>query len=215
LRKESRSVCWRDGAVLEAALWKHGHLEPEHRSHAAGYDLALQSVQPLVRSLSELGERNGFGHGYDRWPRARAERVKPVLARACEAPHARSAVASAVCQRMLDRLHTPTLLVQHAVVDDASNRELAVRLDGIVLEVLVSAVAVDEQPPLRVALPDGAEQREIRRGALDVERLVVLDHRDGAQRIERRRRHLDHFAEHLELDAREELGRLIGVLAGT
>ena len=102
---------------------------------------------------------------------------------------------------------------KHPIVDDAPNGELGVFLDRIILEILIAPVAVDEQSPFRIALANAGEQREVHRGAFDVERLVVLDHAHGAQRIQRARIDVDGFAEHLEMGATQELVRLAHVLA--
>ena len=98
---------------------------------------------------------------------------------------------------MLDRFDTPTLLVQHSVLDDAADRKLAVLLDRIILEVLVSAVAVHEEAPVRITLTDAPEKRQIHGRAFDVERLVILDDRHGVQWIECARGHVDDLAKHL------------------
>ena len=87
---------------------------------------------------------------------------------------------------MLERRDSPTLVVEQAIRDHAADGELAVLLDRIVLEVLVAAVAVEEVDPVRIALADRREEREVDRGALDVERLVVLDHLDGEEGVDGR-----------------------------
>ena len=112
---------------------------------------------------------------------------------------------------MLDRIDAPTLLVEHRVAHHAGDRQLVVLLQRVVLQVLVAAVAVDQQPPVRVARPNATQQRQTDRGALDVERLVVLDHLDRSQRIDRLGVGRDLLAQHLEVHAPEELARLGGV----
>src|SRR6185437_231245 len=114
---------------------------------------------------------------------------------------------------MLDRIHSPAFLIEHSIVDDTANRQLAVRLDWIVLEILITAVAVDEEPPVRMAAPNFAQQGEIHRRALDVERFVVFDHRYGAERIDGAGRHVDDLAKHLEVRTREKIVRLPRIVA--
>ncbi len=58
---------------------------------------------------------------------------------------------------MFDGIDAPSFLVEHPIVDDAPDRELAVLLDRIVLEVLIAAIAVYEQPPLGIALAKASE----------------------------------------------------------
>ena len=119
----------------------------------------------------------------------------------------------AVGQRVLDRLHPPAFLVEHRVADDAADRQLAVLLDRVVLEVLVAAVAVEEVAPVGVARADAGHQRQVHRRALDVERLVVLDDRDRGERVDLLGPRRDRLAEHLEPGAAQKLARLLEVRA--
>src|SRR3989304_3636054 len=100
------------------------------------------------------------------------------------AAHAAPAQAPAVGQRVLDAVHTPPFVIQHTVVDHAANGELWVLLDRVVLEVLVATVAVGEPTPGRIASPDPSQERQAHGRALDVERLVVLDHLDRLAGVE-------------------------------
>ena len=89
-----------------------------------------------------------------------------------------AAQASAVRQRVLDASHAPAFLIEHQIVDDAADGQLAVFLNRIVFEVLVASVAVRDVPPRRITLADAAAQPEAHRRALDVERLVVFEDLD-------------------------------------
>ena len=42
--------------MLEAPLWKHGHLESSNRPHAAPHDLTLQFVQSIDTVLCQFDE---------------------------------------------------------------------------------------------------------------------------------------------------------------
>ena len=114
---------------------------------------------------------------------------------------------------MLDRVDAPPFLIEHLIVDDAPDRELAVLLDGIILQVLIAAVAIHEQPPVRIALANIGEQREVHRGTFDIERFVVFDYADGAEWIQRARGDIDGLAEHLEMSSAQKFMRLLHVLA--
>src|SRR3954451_9548459 len=107
-----------------------------------------------MRSLSQLRERDRFGDLDDVWPRVRAESHEPMRPSTRVAAHASAAVPARVRDRMLDRLAAPTFLVEHAVVEDAADRQLAIHLDGIILEVLVATVAVHDETPVGIALAD-------------------------------------------------------------
>src|SRR6202022_4581996 len=159
LRKYSGGLRGRDRSVLEPALGKDGHLEFEHRANAARDDLPLQGVQSLVRPFSQLGERNRLGNcDYGRTS-VGTETVESVFARARVASDTPAAIAARVGERVFDGVDAPSFLIEHPVVDDAPDRELAVLLDRIVLEVLIAAITVDEQQPIRIALANPGEQR--------------------------------------------------------
>src|SRR5205085_8295237 len=85
--------------------------------------------------------------------------------------------------------------------------------DLIVLQVLVAAVAVGEEAPLRVPLANPAADREESRGALEVERLVVLHDADGGADVDLHRRDFDRFEVEAEVEAVEERSRLREVLS--
>src|SRR6202140_677364 len=121
-----RALGGRDGSVLEPALGKYGHLESEHRANAARDDLALQGVQPLVRAFGQLGKRNRLGNRDDGRTSVGTEPVESVFARTGVASHTAAAVAARVGERVFDGIDAPAFLVEHAVVDDAPDRELAV-----------------------------------------------------------------------------------------
>src|SRR4029453_17653566 len=112
---------------------------------------------------------------------------------------------------MFERPDAPPLLIEEGVLDDAANGHLGILLDRIVLEVLVAAVAVEQMAPVRVALADPAQQGQRRRGALDVERLVVLDDADRLERIDPVLRNLDRLEKEPQVERVEELPRLFEV----
>src|SRR5262245_26724142 len=129
LRKESTHLLRGRGAVLEATLREDGHVESEHRANSSAHDLTLERVQAFVRTLRQLGKGDRFSHGDHRWPGVWAETVESVGARAGVAAHASATVAAGIRERMLDGLDAPPLLIEHAIVHDAPDRELAVLLD--------------------------------------------------------------------------------------
>src|ERR1700687_789571 len=157
LRKYSGGLRGRDRSVLEPALGKNGHLESEHRANAARHDLAFQGVQSLVLAFSQLGERNRFGNCDYGGTSVGTETVESVFARARVASDTAAAIAARVGERVFDGVDAPSFLIEHPVVDDAPDRELAVLFDWIILEVLIAAVAVDEQQPLRIPLANTSE----------------------------------------------------------
>jgi hypothetical protein len=91
-------------------------------------------------------------------------------------PDITAAQPAAVGEAVLDAPHSPSLVVQHQVVDDRTYGQLRVFLDGVVLEVFVAAIAVHEEPPIRVPLANALAQGQPHGRALHVQGLVVLDH---------------------------------------
>src|SRR5262249_31392128 len=86
----------------------------------------------------------------------------------------------------------------------AADGELFVGFDRVVLEVLVAAVAVSDVTPVRVSLADAAAESQSHRGALDIERLVVLEHAQRLAHFEILGVGLDLFEEQREAERREK-----------
>src|SRR5258705_51483 len=200
-------------AVLEAALGIDRHVDAEDRSHAPSHDLALQPIETLMRALRQLGEGNRFGDTDDGRPRVGTESDKAVAARAGIAADAAATVAAGVGERVLERVDAPAFLIKHAIVHHAADRQLAVRFDRVVLQVLIAAVAIHHQPPSEITRAHFLQQRQVDSRTLHIERLIVLDHLDRPQRVQPAGRHVDRLAEDLETGGAQELARLPRVLA--
>ncbi len=203
----------RRGAMLEPPLGKHRHLDPEQVRHAGREDLALEAVELRRVGAAERGVRDSLRDCNHPRARERARTREPVPPRRRAGAHVPAREPAAVGLRVLERLDPPTLVVEHPVGDHAPDRELAVLLDRVVLEVLVAAVAVEQIHPVRVALAERAQEREVHGSALDVERLVVLDHLDGEQGVDGCGVRFDRLTEVVEPGALEERARLCQVLA--
>jgi hypothetical protein len=89
-----------------------------------------------------------------------------------------AALAAGVGQRVLDGIHSPALVVEERVVEDAADRELRIVLDRVALEVLVATFAVDKPDPVGIPPADPSAQRQPGGSGLDVEWFVVLDRAD-------------------------------------
>src|SRR4051794_375972 len=200
-------------SMLESPLGKDRQLQAGHLSDSAAQHLAFETVESFVGALGELSERDGLGHGDDPRPTVGAEQREAVPPGGGVAPDASPAQAAAVGQGVLDGLHSPAFLIEHPVVDDAANGQLRVLLDGIVLEVLVAAVAVGEVSPVGIALADASKKGEAHGRALHVERLVVLNGFHGRVGTELRAGALDRFSEYLEAGSPEDLPRLLKIIA--
>src|SRR5690606_2564092 len=157
------------------------------------------------------GVGNTFGDLDDVGPGKRAERLEAESPGRAVAAHAPAAQPAAVGQRMFDSSDTPALLVEHAVVDDAADRQFGILLDGVVLEILVAPVAIDQVPPVGIPLANTATERDCHSGALDVERLVVFDGLQGVDGIERAGIRLDLLEEEREVECLEKGSRLRGI----
>ena len=108
-------------------------------------------------------------------------------------------------------MHAPPFLVQHGVVEHGANRQLWVLLDGIVLEVLVTSVAVQQVLPVWVALTDAAHECETHGPGLNVEGFVVLHDLDGLPPIEVLAPHLDRLVEDSHIELFEERARTLDI----
>jgi len=85
---------------------------------------------------------------------------------------------------MLHFADTPTLLVEHWIIDHAADRQLAIFLDRVILQIFVDAIAIDQVSPIRVSLANSTAERHSHYGALDIERFVILDYADRFVRVE-------------------------------
>src|SRR4051812_10653471 len=162
-RKKLRDFARRNGPVLEPSLREDRHLQPEYRPHATGNDLTLEGVESFMRAFSESGEWDRFGDRDDGRAQVRTETLESECARAGVATHAGPAVSAGVREGVLDGIHAPALLVQHAIVHHAPDGELAVGLDWIILEILIAAITVNQQPPRGISLPNTGEESEVHR----------------------------------------------------
>src|ERR1700733_5896729 len=138
--------------MLKAPLGEHRHLQPGHSLDPSRYDLTLQSVQPLHVIVGQLDERNTFRHRNHRRLSKRAEPEKTEVTHWSIGSAVRAAKSAAVSQGVFDLSHTPTLLVQHRVVDHAANRQLRILLNRVILEILAPAVAINQVAPIRIPL---------------------------------------------------------------
>src|ERR1017187_7418896 len=112
---------------------------------------------------------------------------------------------------MFDRPQAPAFLIKHPIVHDTANGQLRVFLDRVVFQVFVTAVAINEELPVRIALANSTAERQSHRGRLDIERLVVLHNADRFERIERRGGRFNWFEEKSETKSVEKCFRLIEV----
>src|SRR6185369_4943868 len=98
-----------------------------------------RSCDPCVSSANGIDSATAITEG-----RVYGLNSTKPSSRATAYPHAAAAESSGIGEGVLDRLHSPPFLVEHAIVDDAADRQLAVLLDRVVLQVLVAAVAVHQ-----------------------------------------------------------------------
>ena len=74
------------------------------------------------------------------------------MAACCVGARVGPAKTAAVSERMLDLPDAPTFLIEHRIIDHAADGEFGILLDRIILEIFVSAVAVNQIAPVRIAL---------------------------------------------------------------
>ena len=134
--------------------------------------------------VGELDEGDPLGNLDDVGERVGAEAAEAERGGGGVAANMAATLAAGVGQRVLDGIHPPALVVEERVVENAANRELRIVLDGVALEVLVAAVAVDEPDPVGIPAADPAAQRQPGGSGLDVERLVVFDRADRRLEVE-------------------------------
>ena len=110
---------------------------------------------------------------------------------------------------MLERADAPAFLIEHLVVDDAANGQLWIFLDGIILQVFVAAVAVEEVFPVGIFFADASAESDGHRGRLDVEYLVILNNLNCLGDIDFLEAGLDWLEEHSHVQLAEKLPALL------
>ena len=147
------------GAMLKSAFGKHWHVESGDSFEAARNDLAFERIKLLNGHGGKGREGNAFGNfdhaGFGKW----AEAVKSVMSGRRVGANVTAAQSTAVGQRVFDAANAPAFLVKHQIVYDAPNGQLPVFLDGIIFEVFVATVAVNEVFPIWVTSPYAAAKR--------------------------------------------------------
>src|ERR1700722_15241634 len=112
---------------------------------------------------------------------------------------------------MLYFAHAPTFLIEHLVVHDAADSEFRIFLDGIILQVFISSVAVEEITPVRIAFADAAAQRQCHSSGLDIERFVVFDDTNRFSGVQRRGINVDGLEKQSETERFEECSTLLKI----
>src|SRR5207249_3267015 len=142
--------------MLETALGKDRQVEPGNRLDTTRNDFAFERVEFFDGHAGERRKRNCLGYRDYVRPREWAETLETEVFRRRVGARVAATQAAAVGQRMLDPPDAPAFLIEHQVVHHASNRQLRVFLDRIVLQVFVAAIAVDEVWPLGITRADPA-----------------------------------------------------------
>src|SRR5262249_43149470 len=106
------------------------------------------------------GKRNALGDFKNIGARERAEALEAAVPRRRIRARVTARQAATVRERMFDAPDAPAFLVKHQVAHNATNGELRVFFNGIVLEIFVAAVAVDEMAPIRIALADATAESQ-------------------------------------------------------
>src|SRR6187397_3306758 len=102
--------------------------------------------------MREVIKRNAFCHCEDVRSRERAKSLEAIMSRGRVSARVTAAQSAAVSQRMLDPPHAPSFLIEHEIVDHAADGQLGILFNGIVLQVLVAAIAIEKESPLGIPL---------------------------------------------------------------
>lgn len=120
--KKLRKLLLSDRSVLEAAFLKNWHIEPANSSDPVSDNLPFQRVELLMAPVCKFNEGDRLGYFDHTRQGERAEATKAEVRSRCTGPDMATALATAVSKRVLDGMDAPTLLVEHQIVKNASNR---------------------------------------------------------------------------------------------
>src|SRR6266516_3229894 len=140
--------------MLKSAFGKHWHVESGNSFDAARNDLVFERIKFLNGHCGECREGNAFGHFDHAGPGKWAEAVESVMPGRRVGAKVAATQSAAVGQRVFDATDSPAFLIKHQVVYDATNSQLKILLDGIILKVFVATISVHEIFPIKIA---GAE----------------------------------------------------------
>src|SRR5688572_12343816 len=197
-----------NGAVLEAAFLENGHVHPGQGADAARDNFAFQRVKAADVVIGEFDKGNSFGDFDNSRAGEWAEAFETKLARRGIGAGIGTAEAAAVGERMLDASDAPPFLVKHQIVNNAANGEFRIFLDGIVLEVFVAAIAIEDVAPIGITLANAAEKCEAHGGAFDIKRFVIFDDVNNFGIHELREIGPDRFEEKFEIEFFQKIAGL-------
>ena len=76
---------------------------------------------------------------------------------------------------MFDFSYTPALVVKHLVVQDTFDSQFRIFLDGVIFQVFIASVSVDQIGPAWILGPDAAVKQQSHGRTLHIQRLVILN----------------------------------------
>ena len=145
----------RGGAVLKAAFGEEGHFKTGDGLNAGADNLPFEIVKFLTVVLCKFDEGNAFGDFDNLRPSKRTESIEVKMFCRSIGAGVGAAEPSAICERVFDFSHSPTFMVEHWVVKNAADGKFGIFLNGVVFEVFIAAIAVDQMFPVWVAPADG------------------------------------------------------------
>ena len=109
---------------------------------------------------------------------------------------------------MFDPPHAPAFMVEHLVVDHAANGQLRILLDRIIFQILVPAITIQQVTPPDIAAANFFREGQPHRRALNIQRLVILDHADRLRHIEVFQISFDGFEKQSQTKSFQKVARL-------
>src|SRR2546423_3806444 len=97
---------------------------------------------------------------------------------------------------MFDSANPPPFLIKHQIPHHTADRQLRIFLDGIILKILIAAIAIDQISPVGITRANSAAESETHRGALDIQWLVIFEHSERFRDINRSKISLDGLVKH-------------------
>src|SRR6478672_9759978 len=109
---------------------------------------------------------------------------------------------------MFDCAEPPAFLIKHAILDNAANGQLRVFLDRIVFQILITAIAIDQELPVWITLTNAIAKRQGHGRRFNIKGFVVLNDSDSSERIEAGWVRFDWFQEKAQVQRVEKLPSL-------
>src|SRR5215471_1023005 len=150
--------------MLKTALAKNRHFETCHSLDSTSDQVTFELVEFGFIIIGQGNEGNPLGLlDYGRTGKW-TEAFKTKMAGRRISARVGTAQTTRIGEGVLHFANPPAFLVEEPIIDDAADRQLRVLFDRVIFQIFIAAVAIDQESPVRVTLPDASTEGQRHRG---------------------------------------------------